>query len=177
MTMEPMEALFLSTIGWLAADILFASFNRSWYYVVGPRLARRVGSVNAPAPPPPAPEVLEKRTAPRLEAARGRRWLVFERRSDLVYTFRRAPRRGVQLLQGTIVFDPARATYEVHGRLGVFFVAFVISLGVLFYVSRGYEDLGGRIFAGVGALSFFAFLLQDRRTSRRVAEAVGEVWR
>ena len=172
-----MEALFLSTIGWLAADILFASFNRSWYYVVGPRLARRGGSVDAPAPPPPAPETLEKRTAPRLDAARGRRWLVFERRSDCVYTFRRAPRRGVQLLQGTIVFDPPRGTYEVHGRAGIFFVAFLISLGVLFFVSRGYEDFGGRIFAAVGTLFLLAFLLQDRRTIRRVAAAVGEVWR
>lgn len=172
--MTLMEALFLTTIGWLAADILFASFNGSWYFVVGPLVARGRRKATADGPPP-SPQALEKLTSSDVNDG-DPRLLEFVRRSDDVYTFCRRKRRGAALLQGSIEFDRKSGSYEVKARGGVFFIAFLISLSVLFVLSHGYDQAGGWIFAVGGIAFLFAFAIQDLRTCARVVEAVNAAW-
>jgi hypothetical protein len=177
MKIEPMEALLLTTVGWLAAHILFRSFDGCWYHVVGPVVGRGGGrAMHSPPESPPPPELLEKMMSvpgddgdPRL--------LLFARRSEAVYTFQREKHRGPSLLQWSVRFDQERGTYEVQARAGLFFVLFLLSLAVFWVVANGFDDTGGVIFAAIGLLALFVLAIADLRICKRVVDLIADTWR
>lgn len=166
--------LFGVLVGSLALDILLTSFNGCWYYLSGPVVYRRCGRVTNAIAPLPTPEELERDV----------KGVLVAKRNATVYTFRHASQRrqvrrpaSASLLIGVIRFDPATASYEVQGRMGIFGLIFILAMATVFIVSRGYRDPQGVIVGSVMVLILIAFAVRDSLVCKRVAKAVALEWR
>ena len=166
-----LEPLFHLTWICLAADILCAAFSPPWYFRTGlPILRLRRRSTGRVAGPFPGVQALDDHMG---KSLLGR--VAFRDLGRDVYAFRRAPREGPSLLQGLITFNVSAATFEVHGRISLFFAGFLISLTAL-AIHTGSSESAMPVVVFLAAGVLFLFLLRDFLVCRKVAATVSFLW-